>query len=291
MVLWGLLGCLVAVILAGIGGFLWALNAANVTLTTVIEPARLPIASFMAAADPALGSRIVHVRNGCTDCHGSDLGGKMVINNPLMGFIYAPNLTPFHLATWSDQDIFNALRLGINKSHLPLVLMPSQDYQYLSGGDIAAIVAYLRTVSVVERQDTPTQVGPLAKMLFAMGKLPTFIPAASGAVRNTSTFSEKPAEGDSAGFGQYIVDTACRGCHGSNLQGGPIAGGPPDWPAAANISASALQSWQEADFKRAMREGVNKKGEKLRLPMPIALTSQYTDAELSALWKYLQSPR
>jgi mono/diheme cytochrome c family protein len=82
----------------------------------------------------------------------------------------------------------------------------------------------------------------------------------------------------------------CTGCHGPGLSGGPIAGGPPDWPPAANLTPTGLGHYTEADFIRALREGVRPGGVPIDAAMPVArITRHMTDVELRALYAYLRS--
>ena len=93
-----------------------------------------------------------------------------------------------------------------------------------------------------------------------------------------------------ADYGRYLA-ASCIGCHGDNLSGGRIAGGPPDWPPAANLTphaTSRIGSWTEADFFTAMRKGVRPDGTPLNPAMPTAF-GQFTDDETKALWLYLRS--
>ena len=46
------------------------------------------------ANDLALGERIVRVRSGCAHCHGVDLSGKEIIDDPAIGKVFSSNLTP-----------------------------------------------------------------------------------------------------------------------------------------------------------------------------------------------------
>ncbi|PIQ28989.1 cytochrome C [bacterium (Candidatus Blackallbacteria) CG17_big_fil_post_rev_8_21_14_2_50_48_46] len=246
-----------------------------------------PIAfSKQAQIDLALGERIVQVRNGCVDCHGADLAGKAVMDNPAMGRIYASNITPAALKDWSDGEIARAIHHGIGKQNQALVLMPSHDYQYLSESDLASVVAYLRSIKAVEKANQAQKLGPVASMLLATGKAP-LLPAE--VINHQAPFHKKPIEAANAEFGKYLAETACIGCHHADLKGGPIPGGPPDWPPAKDLTQTGLGSWKEVDFTKAMKEGLNPQGQKLQAPMPVALTAKYTETEIKALWAYLQT--
>lgn len=236
--------------------------------------------------DLELGQRIVAIRNGCVECHGQDLGGQMVMDNPAMGRIYASNLTPASLNNWSDGEMGRAIRYGIGKDKQALILMPSHDYVHFSESDLAAVVAYLRAVPAVERVNQSSQLGPVAKTLLALNKAP-LLPAEQ--LKDISSFSEKPTEDVSTAFGAYLAKTACMGCHGQDLKGGPIPGGDPKWPPAADLSPTALSHWSESDFADALKTGVNPDKKKIAAPMPINLTKQFSETEIKALWVYIQS--
>jgi mono/diheme cytochrome c family protein len=83
------------------------------------------------------------------------------------------------------------------------------------------------------------------------------------------------------------------GCHGQDLAGGPIVGGDPAWPPAANLTPhpAALGRWTSAQFAHAIREGKRPDGTALRLPMSevVPYAARMSDVEVEALWMYLQS--
>ena len=62
-------------------------------------------------------------------------------------------------------------------------------------------------------------------------------------------------------------------------------------PIVANLTPhqSGLQSWTEADFVRALREGVRKDGSAISPMMPWQAYAQMNDTELAALWAYLRT--
>lgn len=248
----------------------------------------LNMAQDVKKANVKLGERIATVRNGCVDCHGANLAGNKVMDNGAMGKIYGANITPAKLKDWSDDEIARAIRHGVGKQGQPLVLMPSHEYQNLSKSDLAALVAYIRSVPAVNQESMPVELGPIAYMLIALEKAPSFIPAQLIAHQDLK-FSEKPKEGVTSEFGQYLVKTSCAGCHRADLTGGLIPGGDPSWPPAANLTQKALGSWNEAGFIKAMRTGVNPQGKKIGMPMPIALTSKMSDLELKAMWAYMKT--
>ena len=238
-------------------------------------------------ADPDLGHRIYAVRAGCIDCHGENLTGAVVMENGAMGSIHGVNITPSTLHDWTDEEIATAIRYGIHREGRSLRFMPSFDFVGLSKDDVAALIAYIRSVPPVDTTPHPNTYGPVARMLSAFDKMPVMFPAEN--IDPTQGFAEKPMEGPTAAFGQYLA-ASCIGCHGSDYTGGKIPGGDPSWPAASNIRLGADPMWSEESFVQMIRTGVSPlTGETLQPPMPIHLLQQLTQDETIALWKYLKT--
>lgn len=247
-------------------------------------PAPLGLSSYQ--ADLQLGERIAQVRSGCVDCHGADFGGKTVVDDPAMGRIDAPNITPTGLAKWSDEEVATAIRNCVKPDGRPLFFMPCMDFVGLSGGDLASLVGYLRTLPSVTKERGPIRLGPIGRLLVALDKIPHAY--AADRIDIKSPLSIKPAEDVTPEFGRYLA-AACKGCHGLNFKGGKIEGGPPDWPPAPDLTPAALRGWSLEDFARALKEGTSKDGRKLKPPFPIGLTSQMNAVEIEALWKFFQT--
>ncbi|MBD5778960.1 c-type cytochrome [Pelagicoccus sp. NFK12] len=245
------------------------------------------IAADVSSADIALGHRIYAVRAGCIDCHGEDASGVLIMENGPMGKIHGANLTPYNLKDWSDEEIATAIRYGIHKSGRSLRFMPSFDYTAMSKGDIAALVAYLRTLDSVEKPLQENSYGPIARMLSSFGKMPVMFPAAI--IDPAAGFAEKPKEGPTAEFGRYLA-SSCVGCHGEDMAGGPIPGGDPSWPEAGNSRLGSNPIWTKESFAHMISTGISPTtGQAIRAPMPVALLKQFNEDEVTALWEYLKT--
>lgn len=285
------LGVALAVVVVAAAALLaWASSKTDAAMARTHDRPSIDIGQAVRAAPLSLGERIVQVRNGCTHCHGKNLSGAMVVDNPFFGSVYGSNLTPAGLRDWSDEDIAVAVHVGIGRDGRALVMMPSHDFQHLASDDLAAVIAYLRSVPALERPNPPIRVGPGARVLYALGKLPTLLPAETLDVARG--FVAKPAEAASVEFGRYFATSACTGCHGPELRGGRIPGGPPEWAAASSLRLGADSRWTQEGFARAMRTGRSGlDGHALRPPMPVETMSQLTETELGALWQYLATLR
>jgi hypothetical protein len=71
--------------------------------------------------------------------------------------------------------------------------------------------------------------------------------------------------------------------------GGAIPGGPPDWPAPANLTPTGIGHYTQDGFVSALRTGKRPDGTEINPFMPINATKLMTDVEIVAVYKYLQT--
>lgn len=238
----------------------------------------------------ARGEHLVKAVGGCVGCHGEDLAGGPVIDDPALGTIYSRNLTSGQGgvgAELSDADFVRAIRHGVKPDGKSLVVMPSYDYQHLADADVAAIVAYLRTLPPVDHVIPDPTLKPLGLVLTVLNALPTF-PAE---LVDHTLVPTAPAAGVTTEYGEYLVSVAgCSGCHGAGLAGGVVPGSGPDAPPAPNLTPSGeLGQWTAEMFVTTLRTGVRPSGTPLAGDMPWREYGQMTDDELAAVFMYLQT--
>jgi cytochrome c553 len=227
----------------------------------------------------------------CQGCHGADLGG---INNwfsaaPL-GTIDSANLTSGVGGIggeFTTEDYVRAIRHGIDRDGKPLFMPAVTSTAYLSDEDLAAIIAYLKTIPPVDHKTNGKHFTPLASVLLAagqLGKLP--VEAVSHDIHVSA-----PARGVTIDYGKYLMDTNdCRTCHGQELAGGKFPD--PTIPIITpNLTpGSELGFWTEEQFMNAIRTGTTPSGHNLDPEhMPWQVYKLFTDDELKAIWMYLQS--
>jgi mono/diheme cytochrome c family protein len=237
------------------------------------------------------GKHLVTSISVCIDCHGPDLGGKVFIDDPALGLIVAPNLTRGKNGLGnerSDADLLRVLRYGVKPNGQSVVVMPADDYTHLSDQDLAAVVAYVRSMPAVDSNLPEAIYRPMGRILTALDQLPVFI-------ADRIDFNvEQPAQVEPAvdiQYGHYLANAAgCTGCHGPGLSGGAIPGAPPDFPQAANLTPGGeLVGWSEGDFLTLIRTGMKPSGTLLKEQMPYKLYANMTDDELRAIWLFVKS--
>jgi len=273
------------VLLAGVVLYLMGMSRLNKIYT--IGPTNLTLPTDEASL--ALGKHRAEVL--CQGCHGEDLGGiQGWFDAPSIGSFDSINLTSGEGGIGGEftmEDYVRAIRHGVDREGKPIFMTAVVSTAYLSDEDLAAIIAYLKTVPPVDRQTAESYFTPLARVMFGaglLGKLPA--ETVSHAAHVTA-----PAPGVSAEFGEYLVNTNdCRICHGPELNGDKF----PD-PTVQKISPNLtpggeLGFWTEEQFIHTLRTGVTPGGHVLDLKvMPWNYYSRFTDEELKAIWLYLQS--
>lgn len=265
----------------------YAFSEARYRRQYTITPSALTILSDSATV--ARGEHLATSLGACVDCHGDNLAGRPVIEDPALGNIYATNLTRGKGGiggTLTDVGFQRAIRHGVAPDGRPLKVMPSSEYVNLSDADLAAIIAYVKTRPPVDNVLPASSMGPVGRALFVAGKLPVLhAERIDHDRRHVTSVTPTPT----AGYGAYLIAVGCKGCHGPSLAGGKIIDGPPNWPPAANLtSAGPTKDYSEEDMKRVLRQGKRPNGTSVNGVMPWRLTKNLSDDEIHAIYLYLR---
>lgn len=218
----------------------------------------------------------------CRDCHGFNLAGKVSMDEPGIGRIYASNLTSGKGGVgqfYTDADWVRAIRHGVARDGRSLVVTPAQFYYYLSDEDLGAIIAYIKSLPPVDREVLQPSVGLLGRLFLTLFNPQDWLPAEK--IDHTAPRPPTPVPGVTAEYGKYLSQTAtCLVCHGRG-------GYDPDISAAPG---GGIADWTEEGFVRAMRTGRTPDGHIWDDDyMPWRSTSEMSDDDLKALWLYLQT--
>ena len=222
----------------------------------------------------------------CTGCHGENYAGKSFMESPAIGTVWAPNLTAAGIGkNYTDADWVRAIRYGLRNTGQPFVIMPSENFQYLSDVHLGELIAYLKTLPTVEKECPErnlTFLGSVMYQLGAFGELP------ADKVDITLQHRTAPEKAENLAYGQYLATLyACSMCHGSNFKGGksPDIAAPP----CPDISASsAVGQWSAEDFLKTMRSGQTPSGKQLNPKfMPWQEHGRLDDIQLNAIRKFI----
>jgi mono/diheme cytochrome c family protein len=282
--------------LGGIAGLL-TLAAAALAAGHVVAAGRLQRqikvdVPAVALRDDAAGierGRYLYASRGCVDCHGADGAGRQFLDTPMLR-VRGPNITPgAHSVTrnYSTTDWVRAVRHGVKPDGRPTLIMPSEDYNRFTDADMGALAAYLRQLPAVAGQPAQLELSLPVRLMYAAG----MIQDAAAKIDHSQPPEQPVAEGPTVEHGRYVAKM-CTGCHGGKLDGGKIAGAPPDWPAAAQLTpgeASVMKRYPDvASFQAMMRSGRRPDGSAVAV-MPFESLSHMSETDTAALHAYLHS--
>lgn len=229
---WLVLGLLVC----GLGA---PLGVYAVTEARLARRYTVPAGSLSIPSDPEAVARGEHLITlaKCGECHGEDLGGKTIIDEPALATLSGPNLTPAGvLGDRSDTDIVQAIRYGLRPDGRPLMGMPTGEHFYFSDSELSAIIAALRALEPVARQTPPQRLGPLFRLLYLTDQIELI------GAEEVDLSAPRPAAVSSSvslAYGAHLARTGgCYSCHGEALAGGPMAGAPPTSLCTTRASAA-----------------------------------------------------
>lgn len=238
----------------------------------------------------ARGKHLVEARYACSECHGANLGGGVMVDAPPLFVLKGKNLTSGKggvVGAYTSADWDRLVRHGVKTNGQPTP-MPSEDFREMSDRELSDIIVYIQSLPPVDNVVPEPVLGPIGNVLMATGGVRI---SADHLPHQGEHKVEPPAE-TSPEFGKHLI-AVCVGCHNPDLTGGPVVGGDPSWPPALNLTphADGLAGWTYEDFVKAMREAKRKNGQDLKQPMAgiTKFAKHITEPELKAMWTYLAS--
>jgi mono/diheme cytochrome c family protein len=256
----------------------------------------------------ARGEKLVRIL--CAECHMNPttrkLTGKRMLDAPAeFGPIFSRNITKHPrkgIGSWTDGELAYLLRTGIARDgrYIPpyMAKLP-----HLADEDLYSVIAFLRSDSPLVAADAaspPGQSRPsfLTKFLSHVAFKP--LPYPEKAI-------PLPDPNDKLALGKYlIINLECWACHSADFKTLNVmepektprylGGGNPLLDLSGRVVPSAnltfdvktgLGTWSEADFVKAMHDGVRPDAKPVLYPMDVV--PELTDYELSAMYAYLKS--
>lgn len=250
----------------------------------------------------------------CIDCHSqrdfSYFSGPIVSGTEgrggdrfgeEMGFpgtFYPPNLTPHHLGSWTDGEIYRAITSGVNKDGKALFpVMPWHNYGKMTKSDIYSIIVYLRSLEPVKYDN------PKSEASFPMNIIMKMMPS-------DAVLPENVDKSNTLEYGKYLTTAAsCQDCHSQSEKGKPIpgmefAGGmefktPLGTSRSANITPdkeSGIGNWTKDEFVKHFQSFDPtihplikvEKGE-FNTVMPWNMYGGMKEEDLAAIYEYLRT--
>jgi mono/diheme cytochrome c family protein len=213
---------LAVVVLVMAGGLVYLFLA----LPRVAPPATLQVARTPERI--ARGQYLSRHVAGCSDCHGErdwskysapqirerEGHGGMAFRIGV-GTLYAPNITPARLSTWTDGEVLRAMVSGVSKDGAPLFpLMPYDALRQMSREDAESIIAFTRTLPPAARDVPPSRLN------FPMNLIVRTMPSPAPPLPEKT-----PDPSDRLAYGKYLtVIASCVTCHTKMERGQPVPG-------------------------------------------------------------------
>jgi mono/diheme cytochrome c family protein len=225
----------------------------------------------------AHGERLSHVL-GCVGCHGDGLQGTFLTQyDPTTGPLYASNIT-LVVPKYSDAQLDGIIRRGIEPTRKNLWTMPSQAFQNLDDWDFKALIIYLRSPKPAGTPLPLPQFTKQDRIAIAQGR---YKPAAQLVLESRAA---QPADlGPKYALGRYIASVTCTACHGSALQGNPLAKAP---------DLIAVGAYTRPQFELLITRGIPLGNRKLDPMMYYAARGRFTHLtphERNVLYDYLKA--
>ena len=258
--------------------------------------------------DTSEGEYVARLGN-CVACHsipeGKPFAGGLKMEVPLLGAIYATNITPdpeTGIGIYSFEDFDNAMRRGVAKDgHNLYPAMPYPSYAKMSEEDMQALYDYfMHGVAPVKQENKPSEISgwlsqrwPLAIWNFLLV--------------DYDPYQEKSEMSDSWNRGAYLTQGLghCGACHtprGLTMQetamdesdSSFLSGAPLDHWSASSLNSdinSGLGRWEKKDIVEFLKTGHNRFGNAFGTMVEVVNNSTHhmTDEDLNAMAEYLQS--
>lgn len=253
---------------------------------------------------------------GCTTCHTQrdwakfsgpanverlGAGGDAFSLGPA-GVVYAKNITPAAIGSWSDGELLRAVTSGVSRDGTPLFpLMPYPHFGAMDQEDVHAVLAYIRSLKAIENSNIPER-----ELNFPLYLIVRTIP-------KPAKPQPRPPVSDKLAYGRYMLRSAlCSDCHtpideqGTPLPGMDFAGGMEILETgfrvrSANITPDAdtgIGTWTEQQFVDKFKAfehtppvALSDVERRQNTPMPWTAYAGMTREDLAAIYAALREQK
>ncbi len=252
------------------------------------------------------GRYVFALAGGC-GCHTAEGGPTNAGGRPLktpFGTFYGTNITPepIHgIGKWSDKQLIDGIRLGVRPDGSVMSpVMPYPAFNRMSDEDVTALVAYLRTLPAVARENQAHKLSiPLSSVGNRIWRWLFFTP--------TIAPPQAPKEGLERG--RYISEHVahCQECHtprtlwGTLDRSRDLAGNPSgiDGEVTPNITPdpeTGVGKWSDDDMISLLKSGFLPNMDNVQGLMALVIEGvpeggykDMTDADAQAVTQYLKN--
>ncbi len=233
--------------------------------------------------------RYLFLSRGCAECHGANGGGREFIHDGKGMRVAGPNISTgaAAVAAYRNEDWVRTIRHGVKPNGQPVFIMPSEDFNRFTDADLGALIAHVQSLPPVTGGDAVMELPLPVQVLYGLG----LIPDAAQKIDHSLPPAQPVPVAVSVEHGAYVANM-CIGCHGPGLSGGKIPGGPPEWPAAANLTpgeGSAMARYKDVQqFTAMLRSGTRPDGSAIQV-MPFETLRELNEVDAQAVYAYLQT--
>lgn len=216
---------------------------------------------------------------GCLNCHGEGLRGRVLVDDAAFGRLTAPNL-PRIAARATDQQLAAAIRQGIGHDGRPLFIMPSPQYSRLDDAKVAALIAFIRAQKPVAGPVEGFRPGPIGRAVLVAGRIR---PAAA---KIDEYRTRAPIQlGPQYAAGRRLAANGCSECHGPALEGQTME----DRHVAPDLMIAGAYDYDQ--FRTLLKSGKAPGGKALTMMKEVAEKDfvHLTEAEIRSLHDYLRA--
>jgi mono/diheme cytochrome c family protein len=266
--------------LCGLAGIatLGALYAYFVSEKELTQTYNIALEAYRAPTDHESirrGERLATMVGCANSCHGKNMEGRVLFDEPGIARIIAPNL-PKTLREYSDPELLRLLRKGLKRDGTTTWAMPSAMFAHISEEDLGDIIAYVRNAPEQEGPMRETRMRPFGRLGILLGQFTPVVKQVDPTLCPSATTDAS----DPLRYGEYLVKTTCSECHGQDLKGHDFLKAP---------DLLVAQAYSDEAFFRLMRTGLGLGNRHLGKMTEVSTTRfvQFTDDEVRAIKLYL----
>jgi mono/diheme cytochrome c family protein len=115
------------------------------------------------------GERLATMVGCANSCHGKNMEGRVLFDEPGIARIIAPNL-PKTLREYSDPELLRLLRKGLKRDGTTTWAMPSAMFAHITEEDLGDIIAYVRNAPEQEGPMRETRMRPFGRLGILLGQ-------------------------------------------------------------------------------------------------------------------------